>query len=45
MVDRIKYFLLGLLFLIVAGVIAYDRWNTDEGEALERRLGVHACPR
>ena len=32
MVDRIKYFLLGLLFLIVAGVIAYDRWNTDEYE-------------
>ncbi len=30
MVDRVKYFLLGLLFLIVAGVIAYDRWNTDE---------------
>ena len=30
MVDRVKYFLLGLLFLIVAGVITYDRWNTDE---------------
>jgi len=29
MVDRIKYFLLGLLFLIVAGVIAYDSWNSS----------------
>ena len=28
MVDRVKYFLLGLLFLLVAGVIAYDRWNS-----------------
>lgn len=28
MADRVKYFLLGLLFLVVAGVIAYDRWNT-----------------
>jgi LysM repeat protein len=27
MADRVNYFLLGLLFLIVAGVIAYDRWN------------------
>lgn len=27
MVDRVKYFMLGLLFLVVAGVIAYDRWN------------------
>ncbi|MHC4550530.1 MAG: LysM peptidoglycan-binding domain-containing protein [Planctomycetota bacterium] len=29
MADRVKYFLLGLLFLVVAGVIAYDRWNTE----------------
>jgi len=28
MADRVKYFLLGLLFLVVAGVIAYDRWNS-----------------
>lgn len=27
MADRVKYFVLGLLFLVVAGVIAYDRWN------------------
>ena len=27
MADRVKYFLLGLLFLVVAGVIVYDRWN------------------
>jgi len=27
MADRVKYFLLGVLFLVVAGVIAYDRWN------------------
>ncbi|HEX5030764.1 MAG TPA: LysM peptidoglycan-binding domain-containing protein [Candidatus Eisenbacteria bacterium] len=27
MADRLKYFLLGVLFLVVAGVIAYDRWN------------------
>ena len=27
MADRVKYFLLGLLFLVVAGVIAYDKWN------------------
>ena len=27
MSDRVKYFLLGLLFLVVAGVIAFDRLN------------------
>jgi len=27
MADRVKYFLLGVLFLVVAGVIAYDKWN------------------
>lgn len=32
MADRVKYFLLGLLFLVVAGVIAYDRWNTTPTE-------------
>jgi nucleoid-associated protein YgaU len=32
MADRVKYFLLGLLFLVVAGVIAYDRWNTTPNE-------------
>jgi len=31
MADRVKYFLLGLLFLVVAGVIAYDRWNSRDG--------------
>ena len=31
MADRVKYFMLGLLFLVVAGVIAYDRWNSREG--------------
>ncbi len=40
MVDRVKYFLLGLLFLVVAGVIAYDRWNAPAtpqvGEAANR---------
>ena len=40
MVDRVKYFLLGLLFLVVAGVIAYDRWNAPAtpqvGEAPDR---------
>jgi len=30
MADRVKYFLLGLLFLVVAGVIAFDRWNSRE---------------
>ncbi len=28
MADRVKYFVLGLLFLVVAAVIAYDSWNT-----------------
>ena len=28
MADRVKYFLLGVLFLVVAGVIAYDKWNS-----------------
>jgi len=32
MVDRLKYFLLGLLFLVVAGVIAFDRWNSVDDE-------------
>lgn len=33
MADRVKYFLLGLLFLVVAGVVAYERWNsTDASE-------------
>ncbi|MHC4411018.1 MAG: LysM peptidoglycan-binding domain-containing protein [Planctomycetota bacterium] len=30
MADRVKYFLLGLLFLVVAGVIAFDRWNSRD---------------
>ncbi len=30
MAERLKYFMLGLLFLVVAGVIAYDKWNTVE---------------
>jgi nucleoid-associated protein YgaU len=34
MADRVKYFLLGVLFLVVAGVIAYDRWNSA-GESPE----------
>jgi len=29
MADRVKYLLLGLLFLVVAGVIAYDHWNSE----------------
>jgi nucleoid-associated protein YgaU len=40
MADRVKYFLLGLLFLVVAGVIAYDRWNaapTDLAESGDDR--------
>lgn len=37
MADRVNYFLLGLLFLIVAGVIAYDRWNPG-GESPEDQL-------
>jgi len=36
MADRVNYFLLGLLFLIVAGVIAYDRWNPG-GDAAEEQ--------
>jgi nucleoid-associated protein YgaU len=27
MADRVKYFVLGLLFLVVAAVIAHDQWN------------------
>ncbi len=42
MADRVKYFMLGLLFLVVAGVIAYDRaydsWNSD-GERKESARG------
>ena len=37
MADRVNYFLLGLLFLIVAGVIAYDRWNPG-GDPAEEQL-------
>lgn len=33
MADRVKYFLLGVLFLVVAGVIAYDRWNTGAADS------------
>ncbi len=40
MADRVKYFLLGVLFLVVAGVIAYDRWNS----AGEPRQDVAARP-
>ncbi|MHC4932084.1 MAG: LysM peptidoglycan-binding domain-containing protein, partial [Planctomycetota bacterium] len=42
MVDRFKYFLLGLLFLVVAGVIAYDRWNSVDEVAVgeESRIEV-----
>jgi nucleoid-associated protein YgaU len=38
MADRVKYFLLGVLFLVVAGVIAYDRWNSagEPQEVAER---------
>jgi len=36
MADRVKYFLLGLLFLVVAGVIAYDRWNAAPPEVADR---------
>lgn len=32
MVDRVKYFLLAALFLLVAGVIAYDSWNSGGPE-------------
>lgn len=38
MADRVKYFLLGVLFLVVAGVIAYDRWNSaGEPQAVAER--------
>ena len=37
MADRVKYLLLGLLFLVVAGVIAYDRWNPAGEELIEAR--------
>lgn len=30
MTDRVKYFVLGLLFLVVAGVIAFDRWSSRD---------------
>lgn len=41
MADRVKYFLLGLLFLVVAGVIAYDKWNTvSEPLGDEARAGA-----
>jgi len=40
MADRVKYLLLGLLFLVVAGVIAYDRWN-PAGEDLIEARGVN----
>jgi len=39
MADRVKYFVLGLLFLVVAAVIAYDSWNStpaDIDEVAER---------
>ena len=47
MVDRVKYFMLGLLFLVVAGVIAYDRWNAPAaiptlGDASEHATRVNA---
>ena len=41
MADRVNYFLLGLLFLIVAGVIAYDRWNPG-GEPPAEELASNA---
>jgi len=37
MADRVKYLLLGLLFLVVAGVIAYDRWNPAGDELIDSR--------
>jgi len=40
MADRVKYFLLGVLFLVVAGVIAYDRWNSP-GEPPPQDVAVH----
>jgi len=41
MADRVKYFLLGVLFLVVAGVIAYDRWNSagEPQEVADRSAG------
>lgn len=41
MADRVKYFVLGVLFLVVAGVIAYDKWNptSETQEALGGRDG------
>ncbi|MHC4137140.1 MAG: LysM peptidoglycan-binding domain-containing protein [Planctomycetota bacterium] len=36
MADRVKYFMLGLLFLVVAGVIAYDRWNAAPTEVADQ---------
>jgi len=35
MVDRVKYFVLAVLFLVVAGVIAYDRWNSGGPEPVD----------
>jgi len=53
MADRVKYFLLGLLFLVVAGVIAYDRWNStddsmtvaDEGTSGDDELDLATAPK
>ncbi len=41
MADRVKYFVLGLLFLVVAGVIAFDKWNgpQDNRQTLADRKG------
>jgi nucleoid-associated protein YgaU len=41
MADRVKYFLLGVLFLVVAGVIAYDKWNSagDQRQVADRGTG------
>ncbi|MGH7163259.1 MAG: hypothetical protein ACREID_07230, partial [Planctomycetota bacterium] len=50
MADRVKYFLLGLLFLVVAGVIAYDRWNSADETAVaaaarpEDRVAIRIGP-
>jgi LysM repeat protein len=40
MVDRVKYFALAVLFLVVAGVIAYDRWNAGTGDPLAEARGA-----
>ena len=40
MVDRVKYFLLAALFLIVAGVIAYDSWNSGGPEHASSEANV-----